>query len=285
MKNQPGNGSMMSFLFTKQGSLLAGAWDDGLYRLDTSYNTVPLNIKPFHEKKTPSVWGMCCSKDSNTIWMASQPGIYRVNVATQSAVFYNPPIMQNKTVRQIAADKFDNLWMGTQSAGLFKWSASNEQIKFEAGVTHFAYVPANAMILKLFIDKAGYVWACTSGYGVYVIDPATDIVVLHFGMKEPADRQLLSDGVASVIQYDDSTIVIAANGLYLFNTTQKKIIKTIPMPESVPASMMAMEKDKDGYLWISMTQGLFRVNPRNKIFIHFDRIDGIITASFTLPLM
>jgi signal transduction histidine kinase len=50
-----------------------------------------------------------------------------------------------------------------------------------------------------------------------------------------------------------------------------------------------MEKDKKGYLWVSMTSGIFRLNPKNEIFIHFDRVDGIandhfiFAASYTLP--
>ena len=50
-----------------------------------------------------------------------------------------------------------------------------------------------------------------------------------------------------------------------------------------------MEKDKNGYIWLSHTNGLYRINPRNEIFIHFDRIDGIAndhfitSASYTLP--
>jgi signal transduction histidine kinase len=61
------------------------------------------------------------------------------------------------------------------------------------------------------------------------------------------------------------------------------------MPESIPGSISAMEKDKQGYLWVSMTSGINRVNPKNNIFIHFDRVDGIandlfiLAASYTLP--
>jgi ligand-binding sensor domain-containing protein/signal transduction histidine kinase len=287
--NQPGDGSMMSFLQTKQGDLLAGAWDDGLYRLDNKYNPVPLGIKPFTDKFSPTAWSICYSTDSNTLWIGSQPGVHRVNTQTQTSVYYNPAIMGNRTVRQVAEDKMGNLWMGTQSLGLFKWTASQGKIKFDDGVTQFKDVPVNSQILKIYIDNRGYIWACTSGFGVYAIDPATNKVVLHFGMEEPAERKLISNGVASVIQYDDSTIVIAANGLHVFNINQQKIVKTIPIPESSTAIIAAMEKDRNGYLWLSMSEGIFRVSLKTGIFIHFDRVDGILNdhfvyaASYVLP--
>jgi ligand-binding sensor domain-containing protein len=285
---KPGNGSMMSFVRTNKGTVLAGAWGDGVYHYDTNFNMIPLNIRGFSEKTTPSMWSMFASHDGNTIWMGAQPGIYRIDQEKRTATFYNPPILKERTIRQVAEDNHGNLWIGTQSLGLFKWTKEKGKIKFEAGISSFSAIP-ESQILKIYIDKKGLVWICTSNLGVYVIDPANDKIVLHLGMKEPVARRLLWDGVASVLDYDDSTMVIAANGLHLFNTKKQQITKSISLPESIPGTIAAMEKDNLGYLWVSMTSGIFRVNPRNEIFIHFDRIDGIANdyfvygASYTLP--
>ncbi len=288
LSGKPGDGSMMSFIQTRQGTLFAGAWTDGLYHFDRNYTMIPLNIRGFDEKIAPFAWSLFPSRDSNIIWMGTQPGIFAINQATHSASYYNPPVMQNRTVRQVAEDKYGNLWMGTQSLGLFKWTAEKGKRKFNDGVAQYTNIPIT-QVLKIFIDKKGYIWVATSGFGVYVIDPANDKMILHFGMKEPPERKLLWDGAASVLQYDDTIMAIAANGIYLFNTRQQKIIKTINMPESIPGIIAAMEKDRNGYLWISTTNGIFRLNPKNNIFIHFDRIDGIANdlfvtaASYVLP--
>jgi len=45
MSGQPGDGSVMSFIQAKQGSILAGAWGDGLYRYDSNFKILPLNIR------------------------------------------------------------------------------------------------------------------------------------------------------------------------------------------------------------------------------------------------
>jgi ligand-binding sensor domain-containing protein len=286
--NKLGDGSPMSFIQTKQGTVLVGTWGDGLYQYDKNYTMIPLNIHGFDEKFTPSMWSMFPSKDGNTIWMGAQPGIWAINQATRTAVFHNPPALKEKTIRQIAEDRYGNLWIGTQSIGLFKWDKEKGKKDFDKGIIQYSDIPVS-QIIYIKIDSKGYVWAATSGVGVYVIDPATGKIVMHFGTKENADRRLLWDGVASVLEYDDSTMVIAANGLYLYNTIQKKITKNIPLPESIPGSIAAMEKDKHGYLWVSLTSGIFRVNLKNQIIIHFDRIDGIandhftIAASYTLP--
>jgi two-component sensor histidine kinase len=284
----PGDGSMMSFLQSRDGTLLAGAWGDGLYRFDSNYNMLPINIRGFDEVITPFAWSLSYSRDSNIIWMGSQPGIFAINREKHTSSYHNPSIMKNRTVRQAVEDKYGNLWMGTQSLGLFKWAAEKGKRKFDDGVSQYTTIPVT-QIQKIITDKKGYVWVGTSGYGAYVIDPANDKVILHFGMKESPERKLLWNQVPSILQYDDTTIVIAANGIHLFNTRQQKIIKTIKMPESIPGLITAVEKDTSGYLWISTTNGIFRLNPRNKIFIHFDRGDGIandlfiIAASYILP--
>jgi ligand-binding sensor domain-containing protein/two-component sensor histidine kinase len=281
LTNLPGKGSMMSFILTKERTLLSGAWNDGLYRYDSNYRTVPLNIRGINEKEALSVWSMCFSPDSNIIWMGAQPGIWAINQSTQSAALYRPAIMQDRTVRQVATDKYGNLWMGTQSLGLFKWTAAKGKTKFEDGVTQYKAI-LKCQVRKIFSCNKGYIWVATSIYGLYAIDPATDKIIFHLGTEEPPERKLTSDGIVDVLQYDDSTLVIAGKSLDFFNLKKERIIKTISLPESQAANIAAMEKDKNGYLWISLSNGIYRLNPRNEIFIHFDRIDGIMNDHFVM---
>lgn len=283
---KPGNGSTMSFMQTKNGDILAGTWEDGLYRFDRNYKQIPLNL-PEIEKYNPAMWGMCLSNDGNYIWMGAQPGIWRLDQRTQATTFYNPTQVKNRTIRQIAMDKFNNLWFGTQSMGLFKWDAAKGKKKFDDGVSLFADVPAG-MISKIDIHDE-MVWVGTTAYGLYVIDPATNKSILHFGTKEPSERNLVWDGIATSLKYDDTTIIIAANSFAIYNTKQKKITRTIPLPEIFAGTIMAVQRDRQGYLWVSSTSGIYRVNINSKIFVRFDRTDGItndrfiIAASYVLP--
>lgn len=279
--NEPGKGGVMSFALTNQGTLLTGTWGDGLYRYDKDYNPIPLAIRGLKENDNPSMWSLCLSRDSNTIWMSSQPGIWMYDQAAGSAKYYNPPIMKSKTVRQIAEDRFGNLWMGTQNIGVFKWDAKKGKKNFNDGVSPFTGVPVS-LVHKINIDKKGHVWVCTASQGLYVIDPAADKVILHFGDKEPTERKLLWNSVADALQYDDSTFVIAAKGFSLYSTTQQRITQTISLPDIFSGDIQSLQRDKQGYLWISSTSGLYRLNIRNEIFIHFDRVDGIVNDQFVV---
>jgi ligand-binding sensor domain-containing protein len=281
-----GNGSAMSFMWTRQGDLLVGTWEDGLYRYDRNYNIRPLNL-PAIEGPVPSIWSMCQSHYGKTIWMGAQPGLWRFDEVKQTTDFYSPALIKNRTIRQIAEDPYGNLWMGTQSMGVFKWTASASK-KFDDGVSFINDVPAG-MITRITIDNGGLVWVATPSYGLYVLDPATDKLVMHFGTKEPEERKLFADGVIDAMPYDDTTVIIASNSLALFNTRQKKITRTIQLPELVSGTITALVRDKQGYLWMSTTSGIYRVNIHNKIFLQFDRRDGmandrfIPAASYVLP--
>src|SRR5690606_40171920 len=71
-------------------------------------------------------------------------------------------------------------------------------------------------ISKINIDNEGLVWIATFAHGVYVLDPATEKTLMHFGTYEPEERKLLTDNPVSLLQYDDTTMIIAASGLHIF---------------------------------------------------------------------
>src|SRR5690606_15286328 len=277
----PGNGSVMSFMLEKSGRLLVGTWSDGLYAFDTTFRQLSLQIRGVDTVRLPFAWSMYRSKEDNIIWMGCQPGIIKYNEATRTIEYFNPPILKNRTIRQVAEDRQGNLWIGTQSLGVFKWDAKKGRKRFDDGVSQVKDIPING-IAKINIDNDGLVWIATFAHGVYVLDPATEKTVMHFGTYEPEERRLLTDHPVSLLQYDDTTMIIAASGLHIFHTKKKKITNTIRMPESIPNFISAMERDASGYLWLSTSSGIFRVNLQNRIFIHFDRIDGIGNDRFVL---
>lgn len=276
-----GTGSPMSFASTRWGTILVGVWGDGLYHYDKNFNLIPTNIKGIGEKFSQSMWSMFSSPDSNTIWISSQPGIYKVDQQKRSAKFYNPASLQNRTVRQVVEDNQGNLWLGMQAIGLYKWTAAKAKNNFDEGVSVFAEIPTTN-INKVTLDSKGYVWVATPIGGVYVIDPATDKVIMHLHSKGDNGKKLPDDGVSSIVEYDDSTMIISSSSrIFLYNRKQNNIT-SIGKPELISGFITAMERDKNGYVWLTTTTALYRINIHNKVFIRFNRDDGIQNDRFVL---
>ncbi|HEY6503825.1 MAG TPA: two-component regulator propeller domain-containing protein [Chitinophagaceae bacterium] len=284
----PGEGSPISFIRENDGSILVSHWGDGLYRYDKNFNPVPVNIKGIAEKNPPSIWDMCPSKDSNIIWMACQPGLFAFDQKKRAATYYNPAIMQNRTTREIAEDRKGNLWLGMQSIGLFKWNKEKGKRKFVEGVSKFTAVP-DVQVNNIKVDSKGYVWVATSAEGLFVIDPETDRVVIHFHTKGSGETKLPEDGVSSILEYDDSLVAITTSTrLLIYNRLEKKTT-LIGQSDNISGNITSMEKDYAGHLWVSTTSALYRINIRKKVFISFNRNDGmtndyfILSSSYTLP--
>ncbi|MEO6611597.1 MAG: two-component regulator propeller domain-containing protein [Chitinophagaceae bacterium] len=276
-----GRGSVMSILPTRWNTFLVGTWGDGLFQYDKNWNPVPANIRGIDNKVGPMAWSMYASRDSNTIWVGAQPGLYAINQATHSSAYYNPPVLENKTVRQIVEDKKGDLWLGMQGFGVFKWTASEGKKNFDAGMKRFSKIPS-LMINKIFVDSKGYVWIGTATQGVYVIDPPTDSIILHFSPDGSPTFKLPEAGISSILEYDDSTMVIATSHQVILYNRMLKRSNILGTPEIMSGNIAAIEKDKAGNLWLATTNGLHRVHPRNKVFVRYNRDDGIDNDHFIL---
>ncbi|MCW3119499.1 MAG: hypothetical protein JWM28_3581 [Chitinophagaceae bacterium] len=283
-----GDGNVMSFMHTKWGYLLVGTWNDGLYQYDQNFNPIPVDIKGIDNKRGPFIWNIFASRDSNTLWLGSQPGFYAVDQLHRSSRHFNPPILQNGTVRQIAEDKNGDLWLGTQNNGLFKCSISGQKGLAVDSVTAITAVPS-VQINKITIDRSGMIWTGTPEDGLYVLEPASGKLLMHFGLQDEKERKLPERGISSVLQYNDSIMLITtATRLAKYNILTKET-KLVGEPGFISGFITAMEKDSKGNIWLTSTNGLYRIDLYKEVFILYDRTDGldnehfIQSASHVLP--
>ncbi|MEP7320250.1 MAG: triple tyrosine motif-containing protein, partial [Panacibacter sp.] len=277
-----GGGGVMSFAVTANNEVLSGAWGDGLYRYDSAFNNIPLAIQGVDEKAVNGAWSMCRLKDNRTIWMVGQPTFIMVyDELTRKVKKYNPPIFENRTIRQVAEDRFGNMWLGTQSRGVYKWIPEKGKNKFEDGFVKVKAIP-NTLIEKISVDSKGYIWICTAVFGVYKIDPVTDSIIEQLSTNGPPLKHLLTNDAADAFEYNDSIMIIVSNALNIYNT-RNNIITHITSADGLPSDIvMSIEKDKHGYVWLGLLNGLCRMNLEKKTFSYYDRSDGIANDNFTL---
>lgn len=275
----PGKGSIMSFVQLRNGDILAGSWGDGMFRYNSQLKELPLAISDPVNHNMSSVWNMCASADSNTIWMASQPGINQYDQAKGTLTFRNPPALQNRTIRQVAEDRQGNLWLGMQYAGLFKWIHPKD-----SGKDSLVKIPelANDLISRIVADDKGFVWITSEKKGVFAFESETGQLRFHWTNRTEADSNKIIEGFMSTLPYDDSTVFISTwTKLYRLNR-RTNVLQPVHLPGSLLGDIAAMEKDNDGYLWISTSNGLYRYLPSKGVLVFFNREDGIGNDRFII---
>ncbi len=281
MYGKPGTGSPMSFMPTRWGTLLVGTWEDGVYHYDSNLNLIPTGIKGIDEKAGPFVWSMYASPDSNTIWWSAQPGIYEINQQKKEAVYYFPSCIGNRTIRQVAEDKIGNLWLGTQSQGLFVWDIEGMRSKKDTCPQKISAVPAT-LINKIIVDRKGLVWVATPLYGAYVINPATKRIIMRFA-KDSTGREVYNipeEGVSSLLDYNDSIVLLTTRTRIIQYNRLRHTINTTGKQGVVSGFIADVQRDKNGYVWVSTSSSLYRVYLPKRVFTKFCREDGIGNDNF-----
>lgn len=276
---QTGSGGVLSFLQLSDDDILVGSWGDGIFRYNSKFQEKPFNAR-FVSKHPPAMfWSMYPSADSNTVWMGSQPGIYQYDRARNTMTHRNPAPLHNRTVRQIAEDRSGNLWLGMHNFGLFKWVSPKA-----VGKEELVKIPelGNDLITKIAVDSAGWVWVTAEKKGVFAFDGQNGRMLFHWNNRSEKDSSKIIEGFTNVLPFNDTMVVISTNSrLYRYHRPSHKITE-IPMANSLLGIITSLEKDNEGFLWISTSNGIYRFQMQKKVLVFFNRDAGIETDRFVL---
>lgn len=282
LHNTKGHGTVMSLISARNGILYAGTWGDGFFEYDKNLDLLPVSARSgSHAMNITSAWSFFASGDSNTIWVGSQPGIYSIDQANNSSAWYNPPLLDNRTVRQVVEDKKGNLWLGMQNYGVFKWDVADKNARRDNLIRRYEKI-AVTQVNKLCADRKGNVWVGTATKGLYVIDPVSEDTVMHFSAEGHGSKHIPENGISCLLDYDDSSMIITTSKHVMIYNRYKDMLQVIGKPDFLPGSISSLERDKKGYLWVSTTDGIYRVNLQNRVFVRFNREDGIDNDRFCL---
>ncbi len=272
-------GAVQTILETEE-RIYVGCWGIGLYSYDKQMNPVPLppGLAEYQKTDGYSIWDMHRHSRTGKIWMVLQSGFVIVyDPKTRKSDYFLPAIFEKRTIRQVIEDNNGNLWFGNQGGRIVKWN-------YQPGAsekTGYELVGTYGIIVKLFVDDEGFIWAGTSGTGLLKIDPANNKIVKHFTETGAKNEQLNINSVSDILQYSDSTLIVITDCINLLNRKSNKIIH-ITANEGLPSNTaLCAEKDANGILWLGMIGGLCRVNLEKKIFTVYDRQDGIAYDKFT----
>ena len=259
----------------KNGNVFITTWGSGLYYYDNKFNALPLPPALQEFAKTYMIWCVHEHTKTGLIWMGMQFGDINVYDPVRKKVeTIHEKLLQGKTIRQVTEDFYGNLWFGLQNGGVVKWDmkAANNDV-------HKGYQTIKEKgpyyIQKMYTGKDGTIWEGCFNDGLYRYDPVTNKILYHYKKEKFNNGGLWSDGVNDICVYNDSLILIADNALDILNIKTNKITH-ISTENGLPSNtVVSIEADDKGILWLGMANQLCRFDLTKKIFSTFDRRDGI----------
>lgn len=268
--------------FAKQisnGKLIFGTWGKAIYPLNVGSGLLltmdSVAAKKFDNlilknREMAAAWDITETRDGH-LWFGCQTGLLMdVDMKTGKSAAYRDTSFNERTIRQVVADKAGHLWMGLQSGKVIVRSATG---KF----TTILKWPN--IITKMFLDSKGLLWVASDGGGIFVIDPTTKRILKSFTAGADHTRQLYSNHVRDLAQINDSTFAIAGSeNLQLLNYKTGRL-KLYTVFEGLPQPMVyAIQPDDDGLVWLSTTAGIVKFNPVTGTFRSYDQKDGMLST-------
>lgn len=275
---KPGNDKAITtdvtdFLETQDGELLVSTWGNGFF----SYNQklqpiVSANLFQQNRMEGTMAWSMV-QRANGDVWCSMQGDVLSIfEAATKRFIQKTIPLAEGKTIRQLEIDNNGNIWMGTQGGALIQWDASLN--------TFTKHLQLNALISRIYVDSNNQIWVGTDRDGLYVINSRTGKLLQHYTSSAPKNKKLLINGIADLVQYNDSVFFIAGNGLNILNTTTNRF-EYFTIANGLPsANITNLLKDKNGYVWMTSGAGIVSYHPIRKKLSQYSAADGLPNYNF-----
>lgn len=251
-----------------KGVLWVGT-SDGLLQLDTGTDlfvktkienagSAKLYIYDIHEDM------------SGRLWIASSQGLYFANLSrefSQATLQYegNPG-----SVRAIVHDEDNDIWIGTEQAGVFKLSGGTIFRKLEAIGAQESSV-TEAYVREIVADQHGDIWVATYGNGLFRIN-ADSLSVNEI----LATDSLASNTVRALLIDSDGDLWVGSDGgLQKWNFRKGVLDPPIAYESTVhvsPVENMVYElyQDDADLLWVGSYSGVSVADPYSQGFGYSD---------------
>jgi ligand-binding sensor domain-containing protein len=221
----------------------------------------------------------------NNLWLATFfGGLNKLNKKTGQIHRYtvnskSPGSISSNNTWCIFEDAQENLWIGNFSSGLDR---------FEKKTGLFTPVPqiysnpatlSHVQVSSLVQDSAGYIWVGTLA-GLNKMNPNNLECQRYF--HDATNSNSLSDDFITCLFYDSKNrlwIGTDDGGINLM--VNPGVFRTYGLNGELPdRSILSIQEDKQGNLWISTKNGLVSFDPSSETFYTMDDVDDQISSNF-----
>ena len=285
------NDSVNAFAESTDGSLWVGT-DDGLNRLrpeNTEFDWINESTEP--AISDPRV--MSLYSDKNTMWAGTyDQGLNKIDLINGETTAYRHSTLREFSIgangiTSILRLSTGELLIGTYGGGLSIYQENDDTFLNLKNDANDATTISNNRVLAIFEDSFGFVWIGTE-LGLNRFN--TDTLTFNRYFSDRDNENSFSSDVPWCF-YEDKNgtlwIGTAGGGLNLWPAQDRlksqvniqHLFENISLPSS---NIYGIQGDDTGWVWMSHSKGLTRVNPMTLESHHYGIRDGLQAKEFTL---
>jgi ligand-binding sensor domain-containing protein len=285
------NDSVNAFAESTDGSLWVGT-DDGLNRLrpeNTEFDWINESTEP--AISDPRV--MSLYTDKNTVWAGTyDQGLNKIDLTSGKTTVYRHSALRELSIgangiTSILRLSTGELLIGTYGGGLSIYQENDNTFLNLKNDATDATTISNNRVLAIFEDSLGFVWIGTElGLNQFNMDTLT--FDRYFSDRDN-ENSFSSDVPWCFYEDKNGTLWIgtAGGGLNLWPAQDRlnsqvniqHLFENISLPSS---NIYGIQGDDTGWVWMSHSKGLTRVNPMTLESHHYGIRDGLQAKEFTL---
>jgi len=268
--NQYANSLINSLVSDDKGIYLATSTDLIYFStVQNSYHQVQFTAK----QNPPNLRSL--QLIDQTLWLATDQGVYTKELTATVWQTYLPKLMQMK-IRTVASDN-EHIWIATILNGLFRVSKHDNEVK------HFINQADNMMIASneftdILIDQSGLAWFFHFGGAVEIYDNHKES--MGFNALHPTYDCSNSSIYFDFLETIESYWFLTENGITKLskNTAQCKQF-AMPGEQTTAAFVdklpLSITNDNLGNVWIGSTNGLLQINKNDELLLAVAEIKNI----------
>lgn len=262
-----------TFCEDRNGNIWVGTDGGGLNLFNKKTQSFRhFRFDPFHANTLASNEVLSITEDrEGKLWIGTWGGgLCQLNADGKTFTRYTGP----RFIQHIYEDSKERLWIATYYEGLHLFDRKTGTFtrinRSETGKTGIA----GNNIISIAEDRENNLWFGTDDGGLNRLDGRTGEFSAWFNHdeKKPDIRVLTVDSKGQ--------LWVGQSGLFLFDKKQNKFQRFAEDSELNELFIKGIVEDNNGQLWISSSNGVFRLNPETSEIRHFNAVDGLQGREF-----
>jgi signal transduction histidine kinase/ligand-binding sensor domain-containing protein len=241
------------------------SWAISLDQYVAYENTGIQNWKTVLKDKGINAIRYLTSSDPDTLWIASQTGLYYFLTDKNEFIHYRFQKPEQKELNQttflsLLIDSEKKLWAGTSSDGLVIIDLKDNEVVYLNAENYSSNQLKSNAIRNLMESRHGLVWIATKFGGLHYYDKRQKTFPLLRKAENPKEG-LSHEFVLSICEDSDNSIWVGTKGggVNLYNRQKNEFTWYMAdgQPGSLPANRVeCIAEDKYGRLWLGTESGV-----------------------------